>query len=118
MLKLASTEAQLQIDFEYNREMMVGGVATLLSGVLVGSPAYSQTKFNVLNHAMTHSTTVVTPTLVCALFNGVLFFSGFPLINCAQERGVTRQPSARASEAPTPARPPRRAAPSCQRSAH
>lgn len=68
--------AQLAIDFDYNREMKVGGAATLLTAVLGGSPAYSQTKFNVLNHAMTHSITAVLPTVVCAGFNAVLFFSG------------------------------------------
>jgi SulP family sulfate permease len=81
MLKLASTEASLGIDFDYNREMRVGGRVTLATGLLVGGPAYSQTKFNVLNYAMTHSTTVVLPTLVCAGFNGALFFSGMPVLN-------------------------------------
>lgn len=46
-----------------------------------GSPAYSQTKFNVLSYTVTHSTVTRLPSLVCATFMGVLFFSGLPLIN-------------------------------------
>ena len=80
-LKLASTEASLAIDFNYNHEMTVGGGATLLSAVCCGSPAYSQTKFNVLNYGMTRSTSRRLPSLVCGIFNGVLFFSGLPLID-------------------------------------
>ena len=76
MLKLASTESALQIDFDYNHEMRVGGIASLLVGALCGSPCYGQTKFNVLNHGMTHSTTRALPSVVCALFCGVLFLSG------------------------------------------
>ena len=70
MLELASTEPPLSIDFDYNHEMKVGGAATLLLGLLGGTPVYSQTKFNVLSYAMTHSTTVVLPALVCSAFNG------------------------------------------------
>ena len=42
------------MDFDYNHEMLVGGVSTVCAALLGGSPAYSQTKFNVLNQAMTH----------------------------------------------------------------
>ena len=76
MLKLASTESALAIDFDYNHEMLVGGVSTVTAALLGGSPAYSQTKFNVLNHAMTHSTASALPSVVCALFCGALFPSG------------------------------------------
>ena len=55
MLKLASTESALAVDFDYNHEMLVGGVSTVTAALLGGSPAYSQTKFNVLNHATTPS---------------------------------------------------------------
>jgi MFS superfamily sulfate permease-like transporter len=48
MLKLASTESSLAIDFDYNHEMKVGGATTMSMAFLCGSPAYSQTKFNVL----------------------------------------------------------------------
>ena len=44
----------LAVDFDYNHEMLVGGVSTVTAALLGGSPAYSQTKFNVLNQAMTH----------------------------------------------------------------
>ena len=47
MLKLTSSEAALGVDFDYNHEMQVGGLATIASAVLVGAPAYGQTKFNV-----------------------------------------------------------------------
>ena len=75
MLKLASTETSLSIDLDYNNEMKVGGAVSMLTGLLVGSPAYGQTKFNVLNYAMTHSTTRALPSVVCGIFCGVLFFS-------------------------------------------
>ena len=71
MLKLASTESSLAIDFDYNHEMKVGGVATCLAGALCGAPAYGQTKFNVLAHGMTHSIHRRAPGLVCASFLGV-----------------------------------------------
>ena len=47
MLKLASTENALKIDLNYNHEMKVGGLASFINGLLLGSPAYGQTKFNV-----------------------------------------------------------------------
>ena len=81
MLKLASTESSLAIDFDYNHEMKVGGATTILTALLCGSPAYGQTKFNVLSFGMTHSTERSLPALVCGAFCGVLFFSGLPLID-------------------------------------
>ena len=81
LLKLASSEAVLGVDLEYNHEMSVGGFATLLNVFLVGSPAYMATKFNAINFGITHSVSHRLPTLVCAGFNGILFFGGFPLIN-------------------------------------
>lgn len=44
MLKLASTESALKIDLDYNREMKIGGLATLANALAIGSPAYGQTK--------------------------------------------------------------------------
>ena len=81
MLKLASTESAISVDFDYNHEMIVGGASTVFAALLGGSPAYSQTKFNVLNYAMTHSTTSSLPSCVVGFFCGALFFSGVPLIN-------------------------------------
>lgn len=81
MLKLASTESSLAVDFEYNHEMKVGGITTIITALLCGSPAYGQTKFNVLNYGMTHSTTRALPALVCGTFCGVLFISGLPLVD-------------------------------------
>jgi len=81
MLKLASTESAISVDFDYNHEMIVGGASTVVAALLGGSPAYSQTKFNVLNYAMTHSTTSALPSCVVGFFCGALFFSGAPLIN-------------------------------------
>ena len=46
LLKLASTESALGLDLVFNYEMMIGGGATLLVGLLAGAPAYGQTKFN------------------------------------------------------------------------
>mmetsp|Transcript_37331 Transcript_37331/g.82110 ORF Transcript_37331/g.82110 Transcript_37331/m.82110 type:complete len:1254 (-) Transcript_37331:421-4182(-) len=81
LLKVVSSEAQLQGDFDFNREIKVGGVATMLSAVFIGVPTYGQTKFNVLAYGITHSTRTSIPTLVCGLFNGGLWLVGFPLIN-------------------------------------
>mmetsp|Transcript_39080 Transcript_39080/g.85892 ORF Transcript_39080/g.85892 Transcript_39080/m.85892 type:complete len:686 (-) Transcript_39080:40-2097(-) len=81
MLKLASTEAVLHIDFDYNHEMKVGGFTTLVTAILAGNSVYGQTKFNVINFSITHSVHQSLPTYVTGGFCGVLFFSGLPLIN-------------------------------------
>ena len=81
MLKLASTENALKIDLNYNHEMKVGGLASFINGLLLGSPAYGQTKFNVLNYGFTHRTDSSLASCVCAAFCGSLFFVGWPLIN-------------------------------------
>lgn len=81
MLKLASTEAKLQLDYDYNHEIIVGGVATYTSAVLAGITVYSQTKFNVLNFGIVKSTTEMMSGVVCSIFHFILFLSGFPLIN-------------------------------------
>ena len=69
------------MDLDYNREMMVGGLASILNALLLGSPVYGQTKFDVLNHSFTHRTDSPLAAYVCALFCGFIFFAGVPLIN-------------------------------------
>ena len=81
LLKLASTESALGLDLVFNYEMMIGGGATLLVGLLAGAPAYGQTKFNVLNYGITHSTERRFPSVINAAFCGLLFFLGFPVLN-------------------------------------
>jgi hypothetical protein len=39
MLEMSTTESALQIDFDYNKEMKVGGVACLVNAALLGSSA-------------------------------------------------------------------------------
>ena len=75
MLKLASTETALEVDLDYNREMKVGGLATIVNAFLGSPPAYGQTKFNVLNYGFTHSTDSRLASIVMASFCGFLFFA-------------------------------------------
>ena len=81
MLQLASTETALKVDLDFNREMKVGGLASLVNALLIGAPAYGQTKFNVLNYGFTHQTDNPLAAIVCGLFCGTLFFLGEPVIN-------------------------------------
>lgn len=83
MLKLTSSEKALSIDFDYNHEMKLGGKATLFSSILVGSPAYGQTKFNVINLSIAHTSESSLPTLLLGAWCLLLFLSGLagPIIN-------------------------------------
>jgi len=83
MLKLTSSEKALSIDFDYNSEMILGGKATLLSALLGGSPAYGQTKFNVMNLAIARTSSSPVPTVLLGIISLVVFFSGVagPIIN-------------------------------------
>ena len=81
MLMLAYTETALKIELDYNREMIVGGAASILNGLLTASPAYAQTKFTVLNYSFASRTDSAIPSLVTAAFGGTLFFSGVPVID-------------------------------------
>ena len=38
-------------------------------------------QFAMLNYGIIHNNNDRLPALICALFNGILFFSGFPLLN-------------------------------------
>ena len=81
VLKLSSTETALKIDFNYNREMKIGGWASILTGLLFGSPVYGQTKFDVLNYSFTGRTDSPTAAYVCAAFMAACFFADLPLTN-------------------------------------
>ncbi len=83
MLKLSSSENALKVDLEYNHEMQVGGAATILSALLGGMPSYGQTKFNVINHSIVHSTATSVPTLTCGLLSLLTILAGVagPIIN-------------------------------------
>ena len=83
MLKLSSSENALKIDLDYNHEMQVGGGATLLSALLGGMPGYGQTKFNVINFSIVHTTTTAVPTITCGVLSLAIFLSGVsgPIIN-------------------------------------
>ena len=107
MLKLASTETALKVDLDYNREMKVGGLASLLNALLVGAPAYGQTKFNVLNYGFTHQTDNPLAACVCGAFCGILFFVGEPVIKCVREgrAGGMLTVAARCSRRGSAARP-------------
>lgn len=81
MLKLASSETALEMDLDYNKEIQIGGMATLINSLFFATPCYGQTKFNVLNYGFTHTTESPLASRVMALFCGLLFLSGLPLMN-------------------------------------
>jgi len=83
MLKLTSSEKALSIDLDYNHEMKVGGLATLMSSVLCGSPAYGQTKFNMINFSIARTADSSLPTMYLGGICFAVFLSGLagPIIN-------------------------------------
>lgn len=81
MLKLAGTEKQLGIGLDMNSEMAVASLSSFVNACFFGPPGYGQTKFSVLNFAITRDTANRFPGIVCAVFNAVMYFSGFPLLN-------------------------------------
>jgi len=81
LLKLAGTKKALRVDFSFDHEMKVAGTSCLFSVLGVGPPAISQPKFTLLDYSITHSKTSSIPGVVCALFNGIIYFWGIPLIN-------------------------------------
>lgn len=83
MLKLTSSEKALGIDLDYNHEMKLGGKASLLSSLLCGSPAYGQTKFNVINFSIARTADSSLPTIYLGGICLLVFLSGVagPIIN-------------------------------------
>mmetsp|Transcript_2425 Transcript_2425/g.4091 ORF Transcript_2425/g.4091 Transcript_2425/m.4091 type:complete len:1254 (+) Transcript_2425:103-3864(+) len=81
MLQLVSSESGLKVDFDYNQELKTAGIASIVCALFVGMPVYGQTKFNVLNYNITHTTNSSIATLVCGAFCGCLFFVEFPVSN-------------------------------------
>jgi CRP-like cAMP-binding protein len=81
MLKLAGTEKQLQISIDMNHEMAVSSLGNFFSAICFAPPGYGQTKFAVLNFAIVRDTANRLPSVVCALFNAAMYFTGFPLVN-------------------------------------
>ena len=62
-------------------ETIVTGIILIPLGLLGGAPAFTQIKFNTMNYGIVNSKTNWIPGVVCAIFNGVIFVSGFPVIN-------------------------------------
>lgn len=83
MLKLTSSEKALGVDLDYNSEMKTGGKATLVSSIFAGSPAYGQTKFNVMNLSIARTSGSPVPTLLLGALCLFVFLSGLagPIIN-------------------------------------
>jgi len=83
MLKLTSSEKALGVDLDYNHEMKLGGKATMFSSLIVGSPAYGQTKFNVMNLSIARTSTSEVPSMLLGTISVLFFFSGLagPVIN-------------------------------------
>ena len=50
-------------------------------GLLGAAPAFPQIKFNYENYGIINSKVNWIPGVVCAIFNGAIFFSGVPVIN-------------------------------------
>ena len=76
MLKLTSSEKALVVDLDYNHEMKLGGKATILSSFFVGSPAYGQTKFNVMNLSIARTSSSEVPSMLLGTISVLFFFSG------------------------------------------
>mmetsp|Transcript_16487 Transcript_16487/g.28599 ORF Transcript_16487/g.28599 Transcript_16487/m.28599 type:complete len:1610 (-) Transcript_16487:107-4936(-) len=82
LLKMSGTKKQLEIRcLDYDHEMQLAGKTNIFLVFMVGAPGYAQLKFNALNSGIIHNTSSRFPGLVASLFNGALFFAGFPLIN-------------------------------------
>lgn len=82
MLNLAGNKRALGEDFPFDHEMKTAGKACLVNACFgVSFTAYSQAKFTELNYGIAHDKRSRIPAVVCGLFNAVLFFWGFPLIN-------------------------------------
>ena len=76
MLKLTSSEKALGVDLDYNHEMKLGGKATVFSSLFVGSPAYGQTKFNVMNLSIARTSTSAVPSMLLGAISVLFFLSG------------------------------------------
>ena len=61
----------------------MGGRATLVSALLAGMPSYGQTKFNLINYSIGHSTTSSVATVTCGVCSLLTIVSGVagPVIN-------------------------------------
>ena len=81
LLKLTSTKGDIRCEMNIQREMFVGGVENLLSGLLGGTMGYSQFNFNVLNFQITHNYTDKRPVFIMVLllsFLSQMFDSDLP----------------------------------------
>jgi len=82
LLKMGGTKKVLKVQqLEYDHEMQLAGRANIFVVFLAGAPAYAQLKFNVLNYGIIENTSSRFPGIVSATFNGILFFSGWPMID-------------------------------------
>lgn len=80
-LKMAGTKRGVNIDVDFDHEMKLTGVLNLAAGATLCGPGYMQAKMALLNYGIIRNNTDRLPALICSLFNGALFFSGFPLLN-------------------------------------
>lgn len=81
LLKLAGTEHSLNIDLDFDEEFVLAGKVNFINIFGLGSPAYSQLELNSLNYGITHSTTDHRSAVICAIFQGLFFLAGLPIIN-------------------------------------
>lgn len=82
LLKLAGTKKAIGFDFPFDNEMKTAGMSCLASALFgLSVPVFSQTKFTALNYGITHNVHSRIPGVVTGIFNAIMFFSGFPLIN-------------------------------------
>jgi len=77
-LKTTGTELGLEIDMEY--EVKLASAQTLLSLAVLGVPAYSQAKSNLLNYSIIGNTTERRVGIATALLCGMLWFADFPVV--------------------------------------
>ena len=81
LLMLTTTETVVAIDIDYDYEMRVVALATLINTLLGGQPVYTQSKFTQINYAITHSLRTSAPAYACGALCGLLFFAPVQLFN-------------------------------------
>ncbi|KAH9251144.1 hypothetical protein BASA81_011043 [Batrachochytrium salamandrivorans] len=82
LLKQASIRKMLKAhDMRIDHELMLMGKTNILIGLFAGPVGYPQPKLTYINYGLVQNTTSRVSGMIVCLFNAVLFFSGFPLVN-------------------------------------
>jgi len=81
LLKLAAIERTYGFELSFDKEVKLTGKTNFLLAALGCVPAYTQFKFMHVNHGIINSLSDRRVGILTACFCGVIFLSGFPLIN-------------------------------------